>query len=64
MKVSTVVSLLAGVFGLVLLLLGLFSLGQDGNVPLLGRTFGGWFLVIVSLFIAGGGFTIFFRMRR
>ena len=64
MKVATVLMLLVGLFGLVLLVLGLLSLGQGGNVPVLGRAYGGWFLVIVSLVIAGGGFTLFFRMRR
>jgi hypothetical protein len=64
MKVATVLMLLVGVFGLLMLVLGLFSLTRDGNLPLFGRMFGGWFLIIVSLFIAGGGFTLFFRMRR
>ena len=44
--------------------LGLLSLGRAGEVPWVGLKFGGWFLVIVSLFIAAGGFAGFFRMRR
>ena len=64
MNVASVLMLLVGLFGLFLLVMGLLSVGQAGNMPLFGRTFGGWFLVIVSLFIAGGGFVGFFRMRR
>jgi hypothetical protein len=64
MNVASVIMLLVGVFGLVLLVLGLLSVGQGGNVPLVGFKYGGWFLVIVSLFVAAGGFTGFFRMRR
>ncbi|HEX3560472.1 MAG TPA: hypothetical protein VHU19_14800 [Pyrinomonadaceae bacterium] len=64
MNVASVLLLLVGLFGLFLLVMGLLSLGQAGNIPFFGRTFGGWFLVIVSLFIAGGGFVGFFRMRR
>jgi hypothetical protein len=64
MNVASVLMLLVGLFGLFLLVMGLLSVGQAGNVPFFGRTFGGWFLVLVSLFVAGGGFVGFFRMRR
>ncbi|MDT5295748.1 MAG: hypothetical protein QOJ76_2628 [Acidobacteriota bacterium] len=56
--------LLVGLFGLALLILGLLSLGESGNIPFIGRKFGGWFLVIVSLFVAVGGLVGFFRLRR
>ena len=38
--------------------------GARGRSAWVGLKFGGWFLVIVSLFIAAGGFVGFFRMRR
>ena len=63
MNVARVILLLVGLFGLLLIVLGLLSLGQGGNIPLIGRAFGGWFLTIVGLFIAGGGFVGFSRMR-
>jgi hypothetical protein len=64
MNVASVLLFLVGLFGLFLLVLGLLSVGRAGDVPWIGLKFGGWFLVIVSLFIAGGGFVGFFRMRR
>jgi hypothetical protein len=64
MNVASVMMLLVGVFGLLLLVLGLLSTGQGGNIPLIGFKYGGWFLVIVGLFMAGGGLTGFLRMRR
>ena len=60
----SVLMLLIGIFGLVLLALGLLSLGQDGNIPLLGVKYGGSFLAIVGLFFAVLGFVGFSRMRR
>lgn len=64
MNVASVLLLVVSLFGLFLFVMGLLSVGQAGNVPFFGRTFGGWFLVIVSLFIAGGGIVGFFRSRR
>ena len=64
MNVASVLMLLVGLFGLFILVMGLLSVGQAGNVPFFGIKFGGWFLVLVSLFVAGGGFAGFFRMRR
>ena len=64
MNVASVLLFLVGLFGLFLIVMGLSSLGQAGNMPLFGIKFGGWFLVIVGLFIAGGGWVGFFRMRR
>jgi hypothetical protein len=65
MNVASVLMLLVGLFGLFLFVMGLLSVGHAGDVPwLFGLKFGGWFLVLVSLFIAGGGFVGFFRMRR
>ena len=64
MNVASVLMLLVGLFGLFLLVMGLLSVSQAGNVPFFGIKFGGWFLVLVSLFVAGGGFAGFFRMRR
>src|SRR5947209_1314914 len=46
MNVASVLMLLVGLFGLFLLVMGLLSVGQAGNVPLFGIKFGGWFLVI------------------
>jgi hypothetical protein len=64
MNVVGVVMLLIGLFGLVLLVLGLLSLGQDGNIPLVGIKYGGSFLAIVGLLFAALGFVGFSRMRR
>ncbi|HZT57825.1 MAG TPA: hypothetical protein VFA21_04280 [Pyrinomonadaceae bacterium] len=64
MNVASVILFLIGLFGLFLLIMGLLSVGQAGNVPFFGRMFGGWFLVIVSLFLTVCGFVGFFRMRR
>ena len=64
MNVVGTLMLLIALFGLLLLLLGILSLFQDGNVPLLGRTFGGSFLAIVGLVFAVCGFLGFSRMRR
>ena len=60
----SVLMLLIGLFGLVLLALGLLSLGQDGNIPLVGVKYGGSFLAIVGLIFAVLGFAGFSRMRR
>ena len=60
----SVLMLLIGLFGLVLLALGLLSLGQDGNIPLVGIKYGGSFLAIVGLVFAACGFIGFTRMRR
>lgn len=64
MNVAGVVMLLIGLFGLLLLALGLLSLGQDGNIPLVGIKYGGSFLTIVGLLFAALGFVGFRRMRR
>lgn len=64
MNVAGVVMLLIGFFGAILLLLGILSLFQDGNIPLLGRMYGGSFLAIVGLIFAACGFIGFTRMRR
>jgi membrane-bound ClpP family serine protease len=66
MNFASVLMLLVGVFGLIMLVFGLLSLGQSGDVPLpwVGLKFGGWFLIIVSLFLAAGGLIGFSRMRR
>jgi len=64
MNLAGVVMLLIGFFGALLLVLGLLSLGQDGNIPLLGRMYGGSFLAIVGLIFAACGFIGFTRMRR
>ena len=60
----SILMLLIGLFGLVLLALGLLSLGQDGNIPLVGIKYGGSFLAIVGLIFAACGFAGFSRMRR
>ena len=60
----SVLMLLIGLFGLALLALGLLSLGQDGNIPLVGVKYGGSFLAVVGLFFAVLGFVGFTRMRR
>ncbi len=64
MNVAGVVMLVIGLFGLLLLVLGAMSLGQDGNIPLVGIKYGGSFLAIVGLFFAVLGFVGFTRMRR
>jgi uncharacterized membrane protein len=64
MNFAGVVMLLIGLFGLLLLVLGVMSLGQDGNIPLVGRMYGGSFLAIVGLVFAILGFVGFSRMRR
>jgi hypothetical protein len=64
MNIASVMLFLVGVFGLFMIVMGLLSVGQDGNMPLFGIKFGGWFLVIVGLFIAGSAWVGFFRARR
>ena len=64
MNVAGTVMLLIGLFGLLLLLLGILSIFQDGNIPLVGIKYGGSFLAIVGLFFAVCGFAGFSRMRR
>jgi hypothetical protein len=64
MNVAGIVMLLIGLFGLLLLVLGVLSLGQDGNIPLVGIKYGGSFLAIVGLLFAALGFVGFSRMRR
>jgi len=64
MNVAGVVMLLIGFFGALLLLLGILSLFQDGNIPLVGIKYGGSFLAIVGLIFAACGFIGFTRMRR
>lgn len=64
MNVVGTLMLLIGLFGLLLLVLGLLSLGQDGNIPLVGIKYGGSFLAIVGLLFAVLGFVGFRRMRR
>jgi len=64
MNVVGTLMLLIGLFGLLLLALGLLSLGQDGNIPLVGIKYGGSFLAVVGLFFAVLGFVGFSRMRR
>ena len=64
MNVAGVVMLLIGFFGALLLVLGILSLFQDGNIPLVGIKYGGSFLAIVGLVFAACGFIGFTRMRR
>jgi hypothetical protein len=64
MNVAGIVMLLIGLFGLLILALGLLSLGQDGNIPFVGIKYGGSFLAVVGLFFAVLGFVGFRRMRR
>ena len=64
MKVESVVMLLIGVFGLVILLLGGLSTSQDGNIPFVGIKYGGYFLAIVGLIFAVCGFAGFWHLRR
>ena len=60
----SVLMLLIGLFGLLLLVLGQLTLGQDGNIPLVGIKYGGSFLAIVGLIFAVLGAVGFTRMRR
>jgi hypothetical protein len=64
MNVVGTVLLLIGLFGFLLIVLGVLSLFQDGNIPLVGIKYGGSFLAIVGLFFAALGFIGFSRMRR
>jgi hypothetical protein len=64
MNVASVVMLLIGLFGVVLMVLGGLSITQDGNIPLVGIKYGGSFLAIVGLIFAVCGFIGFTRMRR
>jgi hypothetical protein len=64
MNLAGTVLLLIGLFGLLLIVLGVLSLFQDGNIPLVGIKYGGSFLAIVGLFFAALGFIGFTRMRR
>lgn len=64
MNFAGVVMLLIGLFGLVLMLLGVLSLSQDGNIPLVSIKYGGSFLAIIGLIFAVCGFAGFWRMRR
>jgi uncharacterized membrane protein len=60
----SILMLLIGLFGLLLLVLGLMSTAQDGNIQIVGRMYGGYFLALVGLFFAVLGFVGFSRMRR
>ena len=64
MNVASVVMLLIGLLGLILLLLGGLSISQDGNIPFVGIKYGGSFLAVVGLIFAVCGFIGFTRMRR
>ena len=64
MKVAGTVMLLIALFGLLMLVLSIMSLFQDGNLPFLGRTWGGSFLAIVGLIFAVCGIVGFSRIRR
>jgi hypothetical protein len=64
MNLVSVVMLLIGLFGLLCLVLGLLSVGQDGNLPFVGIKYGGSFLAVVGLFFTVLGFIGFWRMRR
>jgi hypothetical protein len=64
MNVVGTVLLLIGLFGFLLIVLGVLSLFQDGNVPFVGIKYGGSFLAIIGLFFAALGFIGFTRMRR
>ena len=63
MNLAGTVLLLIGLFGFLLIVLGVLSLFQDGNIPLVGIKYGGSFLAIVGLFFAALGFIGFSRMR-
>lgn len=64
MNFPRVLMLLVGLFGLILLVVALISLTNDGSVAFIaGRKYGGFFLVIVSLLITAGGFVGFLRMK-
>jgi hypothetical protein len=58
------VLLLIGLFGFLLIVLGVLSIFQDGNIPFVGIKYGGSFLAIVGLFFAALGVIGFTRMRR
>jgi hypothetical protein len=60
----SILMLVIGLFGLLLLVLGLMSTAQDGNIQIVGRMYGGYFLAFVGLFFAVLGFVGFSRMRR
>jgi hypothetical protein len=64
MNVVGTVLLLVGLFGFLLIVLGVLSLFQDGNIPFVGIKYGGSFLAIIGLFFAALGFIGFTRMRR
>jgi hypothetical protein len=64
MNVVGTVLLLIGLFGFLLIVLGVLSLFQDGNIPFVGIKYGGSFLAIIGLFFAALGFIGFTRMRR
>lgn len=64
MNVVGTVLLLIGLFGFLLIVLGVLSIFQDGNLPFVGIKYGGSFLAIVGLFFAALGFIGFTRMRR
>jgi hypothetical protein len=64
MNLVGTVLLLIGLFGFLLIVLGVLSLFQDGNIPFVGIKYGGSFLAIVGLFFAALGFIGFTRMRR
>jgi hypothetical protein len=64
MNVVGTLLLLIGLFGFLLIVLGVLSLFQDGNIPFVGIKYGGSFLAIVGLFFAALGLIGFTRMRR
>lgn len=64
MNLVGTVLLLIGLFGVLLIVLGVLSLFQDGNIPFVGIKYGGSFLAIIGLFFAALGFIGFSRMRR
>jgi hypothetical protein len=64
MNVVGAVLLLVGLFGFLLIVLGVLSLFQDGNIPFVGIKYGGSFLAIIGLFFAALGLIGFTRMRR
>ncbi|MFL6286347.1 MAG: hypothetical protein ACJ74Q_24685 [Pyrinomonadaceae bacterium] len=64
MNVVGTVLLLIGLFGFLLIVLGVLSIFQDGNIPFVGIKYGGSFLAIVGLFFAALGVIGFTRMRR
>jgi hypothetical protein len=64
MNVVGTLLLLIGLFGFLLIVLGVLSLFQDGNIPFVGIKYGGSFLAIIGLFFAALGLIGFTRMRR